>query len=441
MTKGKLLYIGDYGRTGFGKVSQGLLEGLHAAGWDITHLAINYNDLEPVDTPWRIVPAGFYHPTLDGTGYEAYDPFGFTKADQWVRHFDPDVVFINNDFPVVDRYLGTPDDLTFLGKHRSKKVIYCPLDSWPCPLGFTKTARRFDLTICYSYWQKDLMLRSDPDLPDMPVLYHGVDTSVYYPIPKWEAKKALSATFRKYNRGKPIPDFRKAYIVYFVGTNQWRKDIPALFRGYNDFRRMHPDDEMFLIPHTSAMPMSPAHGGWVLYNLRDLTGLENAVLMQNANIFTEEEMNIFYNAADVLAFPTRGEGFGLPSVEAMATKTPVIATRFGPQYEIHSDKRGYFIDVDDYEPGLMSSYTYFAKPSWRSLAKQLEYVYTHQDEAKEVAETAYEWVQQHTWKSKAEQLDRILTDLCQSPSSNPSPSVPINAPIPQNSSSVVPAGD
>lgn len=396
-------------------MSRGLLEGLHKRGWEILHLAINYNDLEPVDLPWKMVPAGFYRPMGDGS-FGADDPFGYLKIDKYVTSFDPDVALINNDFPVVNRYLGVKDKLTEFGKHRCKKVIYSPSDSYPFPRAFYDAARPFDEVVAYTYWQKDMMCVGELDrYQDMKVVYHGIDQETYFPIPKPEAKVMLTEVFQKYNKGRTIPDFSDAYIVYFVGTNQWRKDIPALFRGYMEFRKAFPDEKMFLIPHTNAAPMSPAHGGWSLYNLRELTGLTHAVLMQSANIFTREEMNIFYNAADVLAFPTKGEGFGLPSLEAMATKTPVIATRFGPQYELHADGRGLFIDVEDYEPGNASAFTYFARPSWRSLGERLIYAFEHKEEMAEMAERAYQWVQPHTWDAKAQQMHDVLTEVVNRP--------------------------
>jgi glycosyltransferase involved in cell wall biosynthesis len=375
--------------------------------------------LEPAETPWKLVPAGFY--SADPSGYyNAQDPFGYTKAQTWVKSFDPDIVFMNNDFPVVIRYIADLQKRTLItmGEHPSKKVIYSPLDSFPFPPSFADISSNFDEVIAYSYWQKEQMCEVAEGFEEVPVMYHGYDPDVYYPMPKREAKKELGKIFRKYNRGVYVPDFRNKFLVYFVGTNQWRKDLPVLFKGYTAFRKLHEDDGMFLIPHTAASPMSPTHGGWNLYNLRDVLGLKDAVLMQNANIFTEEEMNIFYNAADVLAFPTRGEGFGLPSLEAMITKTPVIATKFGPQEELHANGRGYFIDVEDYDPGPMSALTLFPKPSWRSLTEQLEYVYTHRDEAEEVAERAYQWAKPHTWESKAKQLEGIFDSVCQRASKN-----------------------
>lgn len=402
----RLLYIGDHGSSGFGVVARGLLHGLHATGdYEILQLGINYNDLdgEP-GVPWKVIPAGFYHPTSHGFG--ASDPYGLMKADKYAIVFDPDIVFINNDFPVANDYLERDGKQTALGKHRSLKILYAPLDSWPFPPLFAEFAKKFHKVISYSYFQLDLMTARDNTFGGTPVVYHGIDPANYFPMEKPVAKQMVMETFHKYNPKAKIPDLTNRFLVYFVGTNQWRKDLPALFRAFVAFNAKYP--EAFLIPHTSAVPMSDSHGGWALYNLRDLTGLKNSVLYADANIFTHTEMNYFYNAADVLAFPTRGEGFGLPSFEAMATKTPVIATRFGPQHEIHTDGRGYFIDVEDFDVGLRHAWTYFARPSWRSLAERLEYVREHPEEATAVAEKAYEWVKDQTWESKSAQVDGII---------------------------------
>jgi glycosyltransferase involved in cell wall biosynthesis len=50
-----------------------------------------------------------------------------------------------------------------------------------------------------------------------------------------------------------------------------------------------------------------------------------------------EELAALYRGAALLVFPSRYEGFGLPIVEAMASGTPVVATRAGSIAEVAGD--------------------------------------------------------------------------------------------------------
>jgi hypothetical protein len=71
-----------------------------------------------------------------------------------------------------------------------------------------------------------------------------------------------------------------------------------------------------------------AQGYPIEYIDRSLTGLEMARL---------------YPACDCLVHPFRGEGFGLPAVEAMACGLPVIVTGAGPALDYASDETAFFI--------------------------------------------------------------------------------------------------
>ncbi|MBV9615279.1 MAG: glycosyltransferase, partial [Ktedonobacteraceae bacterium] len=51
----------------------------------------------------------------------------------------------------------------------------------------------------------------------------------------------------------------------------------------------------------------------------------------------EQDMGALYAAADALVFPSKHEGFGLPTIEAMACGTPVVASFEAASDEIAGD--------------------------------------------------------------------------------------------------------
>jgi glycosyltransferase involved in cell wall biosynthesis len=64
----------------------------------------------------------------------------------------------------------------------------------------------------------------------------------------------------------------------------------------------------------------------------------------------QEEIPGIYASCDAWLFGSRSEGFGLPLLEAMACRTPVVATRSGAAPDlIEPGVNGYLADIDDAE--------------------------------------------------------------------------------------------
>jgi len=58
---------------------------------------------------------------------------------------------------------------------------------------------------------------------------------------------------------------------------------------------------------------------------------------------TDEELASLYAACDCRVHPFRGEGFGVPMVEAMANGLAVIATATGPVFDYCSDETAFLV--------------------------------------------------------------------------------------------------
>ena len=72
------------------------------------------------------------------------------------------------------------------------------------------------------------------------------------------------------------------------------------------------------------------HGDSFLGCFKELTSLVHSLGLGDRVTFTgfvpDEHLVVLYNAATMLVLPSKGEGFGLPVVEAMACGLPVAAS-------------------------------------------------------------------------------------------------------------------
>ena len=100
-----------------------------------------------------------------------------------------------------------------------------------------------------------------------------------------------------------------------------------------------------------------------------------------------------YAACDAWLFASRSEGFGLPLLEAMACRTPVIATPTGAAPELCAAGGGTLVDFDD--------------P--RGMARQIERVVSMSDAAwRQASDAAHAAATTYTWADAAERFEMAL---------------------------------
>jgi glycosyltransferase involved in cell wall biosynthesis len=128
-------------------------------------------------------------------------------------------------------------------------------------------------------------------------------------------------------------------FLLYVGTLEPRKNLPTLIRAFAAFRRGN-----------TAVKLVLAGGkGWmyqpILASVEEL-GLQDDVLFPG--YIAEDELPLWYNAAEVFVYPSLYEGFGLPPLEAMACGTPVIASNASSLPEVVGSA-GLLVSPDDVE--------------------------------------------------------------------------------------------
>ena len=129
-------------------------------------------------------------------------------------------------------------------------------------------------------------------------------------------------------------------FVLSVGTLEPRKNFSGLLEGYAIMKQKHD------LPHRLVI----AGGrGWLyegIFETARRLKLEEDVIF--AGFIDDADLPALYNMADLFAFPTLYEGFGLPVLEAMACGTPVVTANNSCMPELVGDA-ALMLDADDTE--------------------------------------------------------------------------------------------
>ena len=116
-------------------------------------------------------------------------------------------------------------------------------------------------------------------------------------------------------------------FILHVGGNQWYKNRRGVLLIYNKWRESSLSDMPLLL--VGSKPTQE------LIELKEKSSFSDSILFLSE--INDELLYQIYSAATMLLFPSLGEGFGWPIVEAMALNTPVITTNEAPMTEVGGD--------------------------------------------------------------------------------------------------------
>ena len=184
-----------------------------------------------------------------------------------------------------------------------------------------------------------------------------------------------------------------------------RKGTDILLDAYTaEFTRK---DDVVLVIKTSSRNL------W----LDDLLAYFRAKRPNSANILILEgktkSLDNFYKSADVFVHPHRGEGFGLPILEAAGFGVPSITTGWAGPVDFTDNSNSWHIKYklikSEYHHSVEGSR--WAQPSVRHLRKLMRYAYNHPDVVREKGINAFLNSFNYTWERSAFNLASILYEV------------------------------
>ena len=307
--------------TGYSKVSYGILRQLATIPWlSVTHFGFQKFPQQQFAEGYRPYPAGVE--VIDAAALEQpfEQGFGFKQLPDVIKRVQPDIVMIYNDMSVVGKFIIDMDKAGIAGS--VKTWVYCDQVYTTQLQGYLdmlnlKAERIFAFTSGWKQCLKDQGITRPID-----VLLHGFEADLYRPLPRNEIRKNLK-----------IPE--EAFVYLNVNRNQPRKRYDILVMAFVELVVKYPTKPIFMM----CICDKGEKGGWWLFELYQrelkLRGVPvdqfggRLMISSQDMVFKDEDINIFYNCADVGVNSADGEGWGLCNFEQMGVGVPQVVPNIG----------------------------------------------------------------------------------------------------------------
>lgn len=307
---------------------------------------------------------------LEGRNYPEWEQ---RSLPRWVRRNHPDLLHCTSNTAPLK--VGCPlvltlHDVIFL---TSKNLLsskggspYQRFGNLYRRIVATKVVNRAAAIFTVSNYQKGA-IASTLKVPHnkISVIYNGVSPAFF--------EKALPERKQEVRKRYNLPD---QFLLYF-GSTEPRKNLARVLQAYSLLLEKREGNT----PNLVIKGISPDYLKKNLHIL-SLTNIEDRITL--IDYIHANDLPVVYQLSEMLLFPSLSEGFGIPIIEAMASKVPVITSNVTSMPEVAGDAA---VLVDPH--------------SAQSIADAAELLLSNSHLRDTLIEKGYSRAEQFTWENSA----------------------------------------
>ncbi|WP_232101798.1 glycosyltransferase [Paenibacillus sp. URB8-2] len=214
-------------------------------------------------------------------------------------------------------------------KHYDYVILNTVWETTRIPNRWKPHMNKFDAVFVPTLHNKEALRKSGVKVPVF-IVPHGVNAKEYRPgIPKLR-----------------IPESKGKFVFVSVFGFQHRKNPEGLLRAY--WEEFSARDSVLLVIKTNGYS-SRENEAWIKQRIASYKnklgyGKSAAPVKIIGRQITPGQLKGIFTLGDAFVLPTRGEGVGMPFLEAMASGIPVIATRWGGQMDFLNSQNSFLVD-------------------------------------------------------------------------------------------------
>jgi D-inositol-3-phosphate glycosyltransferase len=273
--------------------------------------------------------------------------YGVNVIIEAIQQIKPDIVFLYNDIIVISRiinnFIEQKININF------KTIVYLDLVYEYEKIELIDHVNKFsDLILVFSECWKKNLIKCGIKEEKIEILPHGFDDDKFYPIDKYYARK-------KFNF------LKDDFIVLNSNRNSYRKSLDKTIDAFLNFLKIKNNNKSIKLFLNTIFTTSHLYEGYDIINLIKVSCLKYNLIYDdiinnhifinpsNYNSYSDDTLNLLYNASDIGINTCSGEGFGLCNLEHGGIGRPQIISNVGALGDIFTNDYSILINpVSEY---------------------------------------------------------------------------------------------